>query len=113
MKTEKLFWDLAAQLQDEDARVVEGTIMSGRCIRLGKEFLALVDYKRSGLVVKLSRERVDELVASGVGRPFAPAGRVFAEWVAVPEPNRRRWRGLLREAVALAESRTQKRRRGP
>jgi hypothetical protein len=28
----------------EDARVVEGTIMNGRCLRVGEEFLALVDY---------------------------------------------------------------------
>ena len=98
-KTEALFWELAAELQEEDPRVVEGTIMNGRCLRVGKEFLALVDYTGSGLVVKLSRKRVAELVASGVGQPFAPAGRVFAEWVAIPKPDRRRWRALLREAA--------------
>jgi hypothetical protein len=96
---EALFWSLAAELIAEDPRVVEGTIMSGRCLRVGDEFLALVDYKGSGLVVKLSKPRVEELVASGVGKPFAPAGRVFREWVSVPEVDRRRWRALLREAV--------------
>jgi len=35
------------------ALIVESTIMNGRCLRVGKEFLALVDYKGSGLVVKL------------------------------------------------------------
>jgi hypothetical protein len=102
-RAEALFWELAGELQDEDRRVVEGTIMSGRCLRVGKEFLALADFKGSGLVVKLSRERVAELVASGVGQPFAPAGRVFAEWVAIPKLDRRRWRALLREGVALAK----------
>ena len=29
----------------EHASVVEGTIMNGRCLRVGKECLALVDYK--------------------------------------------------------------------
>ena len=52
-----MFWDLAAELQAEDPRVVEGTIMNGRCLRVGKEFLALVDYKGSGLVAKLPRAR--------------------------------------------------------
>jgi hypothetical protein len=51
---EELFWKLAAELQAEDARIVEGTIMSGRCLRVGK-FLALVDFKGSGLVVKLPK----------------------------------------------------------
>lgn len=51
MTQEELFWELAAQLHGEDTRVVEGTIMNSRCLRVGKEFLALVDYKGSGLVV--------------------------------------------------------------
>jgi hypothetical protein len=94
-----LFWNLAADLMSEHASVVEGTIMNGRCLRVGKEFLALVDYKGSGLVVKLSKKRVEKLVRSGVGRPFAPAGRVFREWVSVPKPDRRRWRSLLQEGA--------------
>ncbi|MEL6338455.1 MAG: hypothetical protein AAFQ65_00960 [Myxococcota bacterium] len=98
---ELLFWELAAELGDEDPRVVEGTIMGGRCLRVGKEFLALVDYKGSGLVVKLPKERVRELIEAGEGRPFAPAGRVFKEWVAIPTLNEARWRTLLREGVAF------------
>ena len=99
---EILFWQLAGTLQAEDPRVAEGTIMNGRCLRVGKEFLALVDYKGSGLVVKLPRARVAALIASGVGQPFAPAGRVFKEWVSVPRPDRRRWLALLREGLAFA-----------
>ncbi len=53
-------------------------------------------------MVKLPKERVDALVASGIGRPFAPAGRVFKEWLSVPKPDRRRWRALLREGLAFA-----------
>lgn len=95
------FWALAAELRLEDARVVEGTIMNGRCLRVGDEFLALVDFKGSGLVVKLPRARVAALIADGVGQPFAPAGRVFHEWVSVPH-HREQWRDLLREGVAFA-----------
>jgi hypothetical protein len=96
---EDLFWRLAAELQRADPRVREGIIMNGRCLRVRKEFLALVDYKGSGLVVKLSKERVAELIEAGVGRPFAPAGKVFKEWLAVPKPDRRRWLQLLREGI--------------
>jgi hypothetical protein len=56
---------------------------------------------RSGLVVKLPKARVAELIATGVGEPFAPAGRVFKEWLTVPKPDRRRWLALLREGVAF------------
>lgn len=78
--------------------------MNGRCLRVGKEFLALVDYKGSGLVVKLPKARVTALIASGVGKPFAPAGRSFGEWLSVPKPDRRRWLSLLREGIAFVST---------
>lgn len=99
MDPETLFWGLAEELRSDDPRVQEGTIMNSRCLRLGKEFLALVDYKGSGLVVKLPRERVAELVAADQGVPFGPAGRIFREWVAVPKPNRKLWKALLLEGI--------------
>ena len=101
MTAEKLFWTLAAELSEQDPRIVESTIMNGRCLRVGKEFLALVDYKGSGLVVKLPKARVAELIRAGAGQPFAPAGRVFKEWLSVPKPDRRRWLALLKEGIAF------------
>lgn len=98
---DELFWQLAAELQREDTRVREGTIMNSRCLRVGQEFLALVDYKGSGLVVKLPAARVAELVQAGAGKPFAPAGKIFKEWLSVPAPDRERWRDLLREGIAF------------
>lgn len=101
---EELFWELIADLSAENPRVQEGTIMGGRCARVGGEFLALVDFKGSGLVVKLPKARVEELIEAGVGEPFAPAGKVFKEWVAVPEADRKRWKALLLEGVAFVGS---------
>ena len=98
---ESMFWELIEELQFEDPRVEEGTIMVGRCARVAGEFIGLVDFKGSGLVVKLPTTRVQELIDQGVGQPFAPAGKVFKEWVSVPTRDRRRWRALLREGVAF------------
>lgn len=94
-----LFWRLIDHLQDEYADLTEGTIMGGPCVRVAGEFLGLVDYKGSGLVVKLPRARVEQLVATGIGRPFAPAGKVFREWISVPVPDKDEWEGLLREGI--------------
>lgn len=104
MTPDELFWELAAELHGEDPRVVEGTIMGSKCLRVGKEFLALVDYKGSGLVVKLPKERVSEVVESGKGQPFGPGGKIFKEWLSVPKQDRRRWRSLLREGIAFVGS---------
>lgn len=113
MKTDDLFWRIAAELMREDPRVVEGTIMSGRCLRVGHEFLALVDYKGSGLVVKLPRARVAQLIEAGAGQSFAPAGRSFKEWLSVPKADRRRWLSLLREGVAFVGAAKATRRSDP
>ena len=98
---ERLFWELIEEFQLHDPRVEEGTLMGGRCARVAGEFLGLVDYKGSGMVVKLPKERVIELIDEGVGRPFAPATKVFKEWVSVPKRDRRRWRALLAESIAF------------
>jgi hypothetical protein len=98
---EALFWDLVNELREHDDRIDEGTIMGGRCARVAGEFLGLVDYKGSGMVVKLPRNRVDELIEQGIGEPFAPAGKAFREWVAIPKPDSRRWSKLLLEAVVF------------
>jgi hypothetical protein len=104
MNGEDRFWQLAGELQAGDERIQLGTIMSSRCLRVGKEFLALYDPKRGGAVVKLPKNRVAALIESGHGRSFAPAGRVFKEWVLVEDTQRRRWRKLLREGIEFVGS---------
>lgn len=99
MTYDELFWSLAAELSADDPRVVEGTIMGGRCLRVGKEFLGLVSFKGGGLVVKLPRARVAELIEAGTGEPVAPAGKVFKEWVMIPEMDRKLWKKLMLEGV--------------
>ena len=98
----EVFWSLAEEIQTSHSDVVEGTIMKGRCLCVGKEFLALCDYKGSGLVVKLSPERVAQLIASGDGQAFGPAGKTFKAWVSVPTVDRDLWRTLLLEGIELA-----------
>ena len=54
------------------------------------------------LVVKLPADRVNDLVSSGLGISFAPNGRVFREWVALPLPDEEDWTAFLNEARAFA-----------
>jgi hypothetical protein len=62
----------------------------------GKTFAMLL---KDELVVKLPKDRVEELSGSGVGHPFDPGhGRLMKEWVAVPTEAGRRWSALVEEA---------------
>jgi hypothetical protein len=61
----------------------------------GKIFAMLV---RGALVVKLPKERVDELVEAGHGKRFDPGqGRLMREWIAV-EADALPWVALAKEA---------------
>ncbi len=55
------------------------------------------NHKGGGLVVKLPRDRVSELISHGDGEPFAPAGKVFREWVLVRVYSPELWDQLLEE----------------
>jgi hypothetical protein len=97
MDAEELFWDLVEPMYADPA-VQRSTMMGLPCVRLDGRFFASLDRRSGALLVKLPRERVGQLIAGGHGKAFAPAGRVFREWVAIPRPDRRRWRSLLTEA---------------
>ena len=85
-----------------DPAIGRATMMGYPCVRLAGKFLASCDDKADGLVVKLPRDRVLELVEDGSGEPFAPAGKVFREWVSIPTADRTKWKKLLAEAVDFA-----------
>lgn len=101
MTGEELFWELVEPLLADPA-VARPTMMGLPCLRYDGRFFASLDRRTQSLVVKLPRHRVAELVGCGQGQPFTPAGRVFREWLAVAQPDRRRWRALIREAKSFA-----------
>ncbi len=44
-----------------------------------------------------------ELIEAGAGEPFAPAGKVFREWVAVPDLDDDTWESLLAESIVFVD----------
>ena len=85
-----------------DPAVGRSTMMGYPCVRRAGKFFASFDTATGALVVKLSRDRVAELIADGTGEPFAPNGRVFREWATIPDPKPRVWKRLLAEARDFA-----------
>ena len=94
------FWDLAGPLLARDG-VSDSTMMGFPCLRVRGAFFASCDHRSGDLIVKLPRERVAALIAAGEGQPFAPAGRVFKEWLLVSDRDERRWEALMEEAYAF------------
>jgi hypothetical protein len=96
----ELFERLADRWALEPA-VTKSTMMGFPCLRAGGKFFASVDRAGGNLVVKLSAGRVAAAIAAGEGAAFAPNGRVFREWLAVPASRADRWDAYVRAAHAF------------
>jgi hypothetical protein len=104
MVAEERFEQLAAVLLAQPD-VEQGTgFGSAPGLRIkGKIFAMLV---KGELVVKLPKDRVDELVSSGAGAQFDPGhGRLMKEWVSVPPDSTEDWERLAGEALRFVGSR--------
>jgi hypothetical protein len=100
---ERLVRELADLLSQDDHHVTRSTMMGFPCLRVDDKFFACLEPATGNLIVKLPAERVNDLVRTGSGRPFAPNGRVFREWVACPVAARELWTELLNEAKRYAD----------
>jgi hypothetical protein len=84
--------------------VAVGRMFRSEGLNYRGKFFALLS--RDGeFVVKLPADRVVELTAARVGRPYEPGpGRRMREWLASPADHRRRWPALAREALAFGRA---------
>ncbi|MGY6277974.1 hypothetical protein [Methylomonas sp. MgM2] len=80
---------------------VEGSTMMGSpCLRYNGAFIAMWFDKGDGLIVKVSPERVSELIDEGVGMEFNFTGKRFREWVIIPLDYQDDYERYIREALA-------------
>jgi hypothetical protein len=100
---DQLFAQLAPRFLTDPA-VTEGTgFGSSPGLRVGGRIFAMLT--RGELVVKLPRERVDQLVMSGVGGRFDPGhGRAMREWATISPRYGRDWAQLAAEALEFVRS---------
>ncbi|WP_437967796.1 hypothetical protein WMF04_00210 [Sorangium sp. So ce260] len=82
--------------------VARSTMMGFPCLRVGGRFFASIDRDGRHLVVKLPAARVAAAISAGEGSVFAPNGRVFREWLAVPLEHAGRWESYLQASYAFA-----------
>ena len=96
-----LFWEVSVAVLGH-GNVTAGTMMGLPCLRVSGAFFASCDHRSGDLIVKLPSHRVEQLIRAGAGKPFAPAGRTFREWVLIDDRDQARWAELIDEARAFA-----------
>ena len=64
--------------------VEESTMMKTPCLRYRGDFLTMMFEKEDALIVKVSPQRVNELIDEGKGREFNFTKKRFKEWVLIP-----------------------------
>ena len=94
---QELFWSFATELLQLPG-VNRSTMMGLPCLRLHGVFFAACDRRTGDLLIKLSQQRVNDLIDEGTAHPFAPAGRRFRQWAAIPPELSHHWSALLTEA---------------
>ena len=105
MKGGATLWEsLGDELVASDPAITRSTMMGLPCLRLDGAFFASLDKRSGDLIVKLAADDVAARVESGQGQPFAPAGKVFREWVAIDSVDEDIWRAALGDALAFART---------
>ena len=80
-----------------------GKGFGSQALKVKNKIFAMLS-SRNEFVVKLPRQRVDDLVESGAGRRFDPGhGRLMKEWLVV-EASPKRWLTLALEALEFVGS---------
>lgn len=96
-------WEqLADEMEAADPSISRSTMMGLPCLRLAGAFFASLDKRNGDLIVKLSADEVAARVARAEGHSFAPAGKVFREWLAIGSASQDDWRTALGDALAFA-----------
>lgn len=76
----------------------------GESLKTKKKMFAMFN-KHDDFVLKLPKDRVEELIRSGEGRPYDPGnGKIMKEWVIIPIEKSKKWIDYTSEAKIFAAS---------
>lgn len=83
--------------------VEESTMMGTPCLRYRGTFLTMMFEKDDALIVKVSPDRVNELVELGTGMEFNFTKKRFKEWVLIPLEFQDDYPAYIQEALTYAK----------
>lgn len=92
----------------QEQGVERSSMMGSECLRYQGDFMAMMFEKEDSLIVKVSPERVNELVGQGLGNEFNYTGKRFKEWVLIPVDYQDDYEAYIYEALAYARNKCKK-----
>ncbi len=79
-----MFYDDVVEKITQEEGVEQSTMMKTPCLRYKGDFIAMMFDKEDSLIIKVSPERVNEIIADGKGMEFTFTKKRFKEWVLIP-----------------------------
>ena len=97
-------YQTAVEELTKETGVEISTMMGTPCLRYKDAFMAMMFDKEDALIIKVSPERVNDLIAEGSGREFNFTKKKFKEWVLISKEFEADYIAYLREALDYAKS---------
>lgn len=99
-----MLYHLIADKMAELKGVEISTMMQSPCLRYDGNFIAMMFEKQDALIVKLSEQRVNEILESGEGLAFNFTKKRFKQWVLIPLEFERLYESFMKEALMHAKA---------
>lgn len=97
-------WDQARDALLAQPGVENSTMMKTPCLRYGSEFIGMMFDKEDALIIKVSPERVNQIIEDGRGMEFNYTKKRFKEWVLIPSEFEDDYLSYLTEALEYAKA---------
>ena len=86
-----------------ESGVEHSTMMKSPCLRYKGDFMAMMFEKEDALIIKVSPQRVDELIEQGKGFEFNLTKKKFKEWVLIPLEFQEDYEAFVYESLNYAK----------
>ena len=94
---------IANKIAVKEKGVEHSTMMKSPCLRYKGNFMIMMFDKEDSLIIKVSPQRVNEIIADGKGREFNFTKKKFKEWVLIPREFEDNYEAFVIEALNYAK----------
>jgi len=95
-------YDQVVDLMIQKDGVEKSTMMKTPCLRYKGNFMAMMFDKENALIIKVSPDRVNEIISEGIGMEFNFTKKRFKEWVLIPTKFEDNYESYIYESLEYA-----------